>query len=168
MVMNKKSPNPSKVTRVGNLVKLLDESKSVAVVDYTGLKVSQATDLRRQIKAAGGEMKVEKNTLFKISLGPLSDQLTNNQLTGLSAFIFAKTDEIAPLKALADFKKKNSILAFKLGVYNDKILSAVEIENLANTPNLEASLAKLLFLLNYNTTRLVRTLDAIVKKGGDN
>ena len=113
-------------------------------------------------------MKVEKNTLFKIVLGPLSNQLTNNQLTGLSAFIFAKTDEIAPLKALADFKKKNNILAFKLGVYNDKILGAAEIENLANTPNLEASMAKLMFLLNYNTARLVRTLDAIVKKGGDN
>lgn len=155
-----KNPNPSKVSRVDELKRALQDSKSVAVVDYTGLNVSQATALRKQVREAGGEIKIEKNTLFKIAAAAMNYDLTN-QLTGLSAFVFAKTDEIAPLKVVADFIKKNAILAFKAGLYNDRILSAAEIETLAKTPSRETSIGKLLFLLNYNTSKLVRTLQEI-------
>jgi len=158
-----KQTNPSKVSRVDALKHALSESKSVAVVDYTGLNVSQATALRKQVREAGGEIKIEKNTLFKLAAAAMNYDLTN-QLTGLSAFVFAKTDEIAPLKVIADFIKKNSLLSFKAGLYNDRVLNAAEIEVLAKTPNKETSLSKLLFLLNYNTSKLVRTLDAIAKK----
>jgi len=171
--MSTKQPNASnrkaqKIARVDELRKLLSESKSVAVVDYTGLNVSQATELRKIVKQAGGEVKVEKNTLFKIASG-MSDVI----MEGLSAFIFAKTDEITPLKAVVDFIKKNSVLKFKAGIYQDRVLTADEIESLAKTPSRETSIAKIMYLLNYNTSKLARTLDAIRSKleanskGGD-
>jgi large subunit ribosomal protein L10 len=161
--MNNKLPNASKIARVDELKKLFAESKSVAVVDYTGLNVSQATELRKTVRKAGGEMKVEKNTLFKIASG-----ISDMDLGGLSAFIFAKTDEIAPLKVIVDFIKKNSLLSFKAGVYQNKFLSASQIESLAKTPSLETSIAKIMYLLQFNTSKLVRTLDAVSKsKGGD-
>lgn len=152
--MNRKITNPSKVARVKTLKKLLSQSKSVAVVDYTGLKVSQATQLRREIKAAGGEMKVEKNTLFKLAVGKDFD------LAGLSAFIFSMTNEISALKPVK--------LPFKMGLYDGRVLGAAEIESLAKTPNRETSIAKLMFLFNYHTSKLVRVLDAIARKGGEN
>ncbi len=152
--MNRKTTNPSKVARVETLRKLLSQSKSVAVVDYTGLKVSQATQLRQEIKKAGGEMKVEKNTLFKLAVGKDFD------LAGLSAFIFSMTNEISALKPVK--------LPFKMGLYDGRVLGAAEIESLAKTPNLETSIAKLMFLFNYHTSKLVRVLDAIARKGGEN
>ncbi len=158
----KNSTNPSKVSRVSELKDVLSQSKSVAIVDYTGLNVSQATALRKQVREAGGEIKIEKNTLFKLAAGK-----KDLDLKGLSAFVFAKTDEIAPLKVIADFIKKNSLLSFKAGLYNDRVLNASEIEALAKTPTKETSLGKLLFLLNYNTSKLVRTLDAISLERGD-
>lgn len=159
----KNSPKPLKVSRISDLKDILSQSKSVAIVDYTGLNVSQATALRKQVREAGGEIKIEKNTLFKLASGH-----QDLDLKGLSAFIFAKTDEIAPLKIVADFIKKNSLLTFKAGLYQDRVLNANEIETLAKTPNKETSIGKLLYLLNFNTSKLARTLDAIAKsKGGD-
>ena len=151
-----------KASRVDALRKLVSDSKSVAVVDYTGLNVAQATQLRQDIKAAGGEMKVEKNTLFKIALKDLGSNIQD--LKGLSAFVFAKSDEIAPLKIVADFIKKNTLLSFKAGLMGDNILSSAEVTALANTPARDTSVGKLLFLLSFHTSQLVRTLDAITKK----
>lgn len=161
--MKRQTLNPSKVARVTALKQLLTAAKSVAVVDYTGLKVSQATQLRREIKAAGGEMKVEKNTLFKLAV----DKKDLN-IDGLSAFIFSLQDEVSALKVLQDFIKKSGVGEFKAGLWNGRILGSAEIESLAKTPNLETSIAKLIFLFNYHTSKLVRVLDAIAQKGGEN
>ena len=166
--MNRKIVNPDKVARVAALKKILAESKSVAVVDYTGLKVAPATQLRRDLKAAGGEMKVEKNTLFRIALQSSNDQfpISNFQLSGLSAFVFSKTDEVAALKALADFMKKHAVGSFKAGLLGDRVLTADEISSLAQTPNREMSVAKMMYVLSYHTGKLVRTLAAIAASQG--
>lgn len=169
--MNDKRPvNSAKSSRVDELKKQLSEAKSVAVVDYTGLKVNQATELRKNIREAGGEMKVEKNTLFRLATG--KNEL---DLKGLSAFIFSKSDEVAALKALADFMKKSGVGSFKAGLLGDRVLTAEEVEALAKTPSREALVAKLLSLLNsplyslayslnYNITKLAQVIDAISKK----
>ena len=149
--------NQRKIASVEEIKALLKDAKNVAVVDYTGMTVATATELRKAVKASGGQMKVTKNTLFKIASGQ-----TDLPLEGLSAFIFSLTDEIAPLKAVV------GKLPFKLGLAGDRILTAAELTQLANTPSRETSVAKLMFLLQYHTSRFVRTLDAIVKKGGDN
>lgn len=147
-----------KTQTVSSLKDLLDKSKSVSIIDYTGLSVSQATALRQAVRKVGGQMLVTKNTLFKVASG-----LKDFDLKGLSAFIFSQTDEISAPKAVADFSKKNSILTFKAGLLGDRILSSAEIIALAATPPKETSIGKLLYLLNWNTSKLVRTLDAIAK-----
>src|SRR3989344_2491441 len=93
--------SPKKTSVVAALKNLLSQAKSVAIVDYRGLKVSQATLLRQQIKKAGGQMVIAKNTLFKIALGKKID------LSGTKAFVFSLPDEVAPLKTIAEFAKKN-------------------------------------------------------------
>jgi len=142
--------NPRKTASIEELKTLFKDAKNVAVVDYTGMTVAQATDLRKAVKASGGQMKVTKNTLFKIASGQ-----TNLSLEGLSAFIFSLTDEIAPLKAVV------GKLPFKLGLAGDRVLTAAELTQLANTPTKETSVAKLMYLLQYHTSKFVRTLDAI-------
>jgi large subunit ribosomal protein L10 len=157
---------PAKESSVANIKELLKSSKSIAVVDYTGLKVSQATLLRQTIKKAGGHVLVTKNTLFQIAFGkPLN-------LSGLNAFIFSETDEVSAIKAVVDFAKKNSILTLKSGILGDRVLTAAEITQLANTPDkqtlaaklvgtLNSPLFRLVYSLNWNRSKLVRTLEAI-------
>ena len=143
--------NQRKIASVEEIKKLLKDAKNVAVVDYTGMTVAQATELRKAVKASGGLMKVTKNTLFKIAAGK-----PELPLSGLSAFIFSLADEISALKQVK--------LPFKLGLAGDRVLTAAEVAQLAATPARETSVARLMFLLQYYTSRFVRTLDAIAKK----
>lgn len=143
--------NQRKIASVEELKELLKRAKNVAVVDYTGMTVAQATDLRKAVKAAGGLMKVTKNTLFKIAAGK-----PDLPLTGLSAFIFSLQDEVSALKPVQ--------LPFKLGLAGDRVLTAAEVTQLAATPSTKTSVTKLMFLLQYHTSKFVRVLDAIAKK----
>lgn len=165
--MTKKVVSPQKASVVSTLKDLLSQSKSVAVVDYKGLKVSQATELRRLIKKAGGSIIVTKNTLFSIASGN-----KDLGLQGPSAFVFSITDEISAIKAVADFAKKNTLPTFKLGFLGGKLLSQGDITSLASLPGKEVLIAKtvttlksplyqLAYNLNWNLSKLVRTLDAV-------
>lgn len=165
-----KQINPKKASAVSAIKDLLSRSKSVAIVDYTGLKVSQATQLRQAVKAAGGQLLVTKNTLFSIAAG-----LSKHDLSGTNAFIFALTDETSPLKAVADFSKKNSILTFKLGLLGDRVLTAVEIRDLALLPDrttnsqlltssLKSPLYHLIYNLNWPIKRLVLSVKGLTLK----
>jgi len=162
-----KTFNPRKTSALSELSDLTKNAKSIAVVDYTGMKVSQATEIRRAVRKAGGEIKVTKNTLFKLALDPsLKSQVAS--LSGLSAFVFSNNDEISALKVMADYAKKNSILSFKMGILGDRVMTGPEVLALANTPSKETSIGKLMFLLNYNTSKLAQVLDLISKKGVTN
>lgn len=165
--MSSKQVNPQKASVVENLSDLVSQAKSIAVVDYTGLKVNQATDLRQTIRKAGGQFLVTKNSLFKIAI-----KNTDLDLTGLNAFVFSLTDELSAIKALADFAKKNSLLKFKIGFMGDKVLSTEEITSLASLPgkdiliaqilgSLKSPISGLVYSLNWNISKLVRTLDAV-------
>ena len=151
-----KRVNPAKASIVSSLKDLLSKSKSVAIVDYKGLKVSQATQLRSLVKKAGGQVVIAKNTLFKIASGK-----SDLDLSGANAFVFAISDEITPLKAVANFAKKNQLPVFKSGFYGDRVLTVAEITDLASTPDAKTSAAQLVFVLNWNISKLVRTLNAI-------
>jgi large subunit ribosomal protein L10 len=166
--------NPQKTALVSSLSESLKKSKSVAVVDYKGLKVSQATALRKAVKKAGGEVLVTKNTLFKIALTTYNPQLIT-ELDGPSAFVFSYTDETSAPKAIADFAKTAGLPTFKMGILSDKVLSKDEISALASLPAKEILLAQMLgslnsplrnlaYNLNWPISQLVRTLDAIKQK----
>ena len=154
--MTKRDINPQKATRVGVLSELIKKAKSIGVVDYTKMTPPQATELRKSVKAVGGEIKVEKNTLFRIAMQSSNAQCSvlSTQLKGLSAFVFSNSDEII---------KKNNVLSFKMGFVGDRVLNQNDVVLLAQTPSKEISISRLLYLLNFNTSRLVRTLDAVAK-----
>ncbi len=165
--MNINHASPAKKTLVTEIKELLSKSKSVAVVDYKGLKVSQISELRKAIKKAGGHMLVTKNTLFKIASGH-----TDLKLEGTSAFVFSMNDEVSALKIVADYAKKNQLPTFKLGILEDRVLTATEVAELSALPDKPTMVAKLLgtvksplfaltYNLNWNITKLVRTIDAV-------
>jgi len=160
-------PNSSKKFLVASLSEDIKSAKAIAVVDYTGLKVSQATALRQAVKKSGGKVIVTKNTLFKIASG-----IKDIKLSGLSAYILSLTDEISSIKAVAEFSKKNGILKFTSGILGDRVLTAQEVTDLAAIPSKEILIGKMLSslksplygiaaALNWNISKLVRTLKEV-------
>ena len=80
---------------------------SVVVVDYRGLNVAQVTELRKQLREAGVEFKVYKNSLTRRATEIAGVDGINEYLTGPNAIAFSNEDVIAPAKIINDFAKKN-------------------------------------------------------------
>lgn len=159
-------PSQKNITELNNLKEKLSKAKSLVLADYCGLTVNQINTLRNKIREVGGELKITKNTLLRIALKQSNLQLTtnNSQLTGPTAVVFAYDDEIAPLKAIADFAKEQELPKFKAGFLDDRLLTIEELEQLANLPTKDQLQAKLVGCLNSPISGFVYTLKANLNK----
>lgn len=122
-------------------------SKSTIVVDYRGLTVSQVTELRKQLREAGIEFKVYKNSMTRRAAEAAEIAGLNDALTGPNAIAFSNDDVVAPAKILNDFAKKNEALEIKAGVIEGNIASVEDVKALAELPSREGLLSMLLSVL---------------------
>ncbi|GAA0380859.1 50S ribosomal protein L10 [Bacillus horti] len=125
----------------------LRESKSTVLVDYRGLDVGQVTELRKQLREAGVEMKVYKNTLSRRATQEADLTDLDAFLVGPTAIATSVEDAIAPAKILHQFAKKNEDLEIKAGIVEGKIVDVNEIKALADLPSREGLLSMLLSVL---------------------
>jgi len=119
----------------------IKESSSVIFFDYRGLKDKDLAILRKNLKTADSEMKIYKNTLTERALNDLKLSV-GDVLDGPSAIAISK-DEIAPIKILSDFSKKNSIIAIKGGILNGSVISLEQVNSLSQIPSREGLLTML-------------------------
>ncbi len=166
-----------KIFTVDNLTATLQEAKSCVLADYRGLKMAQLSQLRGQLKSAGGQLSIVKNSLLKRVLENLGLTLSEEDLTGPTAIIIALEEELAPLKVLAGFIKTNSLPVLKSGVWEKRVLTREEVERLSLLPAKNELIRQLPGILASPTARLVQViannpqkLIIILKKleGGDN
>ena len=132
---------------VSEIADKMKASASMVVVDYRGLNVAQATDLRKQLRDAGVEFKVYKNSMVRRAaeqsdLGGLSEFLT-----GPNAIAFSTEDVIAPAKVINNFAKDNEALEIKAGVIEGELASVEEVKALATLPSRDGLLSMLLSVL---------------------
>lgn len=164
-----------KIFEAQNLSVKVKEAKAVALVDYRGLTVSQATELRHKVKDAGGELQVVKNNLFLRALRANNYLVERDKLEGPSLALFANADEITPLKALTAYAKTIGLLPLKIGFFSGQVLSAEELARFAalpGKPELQAKLvgmlasqpSRLVYALNWNIQKLVLALNAVKEK----
>lgn len=125
----------------------LRASKSTIVVDYRGLTVSEATELRKQLREAGVEFKVYKNSLTRRAAESAEMAELNEFLTGPNAIAFSNEDVVAPAKVLNDFAKDHEALEIKAGVIEGKLVTLDEVKAIATLPSREGLLSMLLSVL---------------------
>lgn len=141
------------------------EAKSIVLVDYRGLTVSQANELRNDVRSAGGTYKVYKNRLMKIAFDKLGITFPESDYEGTTAVLFHANDEVAPAKiALDGTKKFNKNLKLKSGFVNGKYFNTEEITAFANIPSREVLLAQLLGLLTNPMRSLAVAISEVAKK----
>ncbi len=128
---------------VSEVAAKLKESKSTVVVDYRGLNVAQVTELRKQLREAGIEYKVYKNTLVRRATAEAGFSGLDEHLVGPTAIAFGAEDVIAPAKVLNEFAKKNEALEIKTGIIEGNIASAAEVKALAELPSRDGLLSML-------------------------
>jgi large subunit ribosomal protein L10 len=132
---------------VGEIADKFKASKSTIVVDYRGLTVAELTDLRKQLRDAGIEFKVYKNSMTRRAADATELSGLNAALTGPNAIAFSNEDVVAPAKILNDFAKKHEALELKAGVIEGNIATVEEIKALADLPSREGLLSMLLSVL---------------------
>jgi len=141
------NPKPDKIAVVDEVRERLENSSASVVTEYRGLTVAEMADLRRILRAAGGDFKVFKNTLVKIALQGGTHEPIAEFLQGPTAIAFVEGDVSAVAKALKDFAKANPALVIKGGVFDGSALSAKDLSALADLPSRDVLLARLAGLI---------------------
>ena len=150
---------------VSEIEELAKDAKSIVLVDYRGITVAQATELRNEVRKAGGTYKVYKNRLMKIAFDKLGIEFPASDFEGTTAVLFHNTDEVAPAKIALDGSKKfNNNLKLKSGYVNGKYFDLNEITALANIPSREVLVAQLLGMLTNPMRSLAVAVSEIAKK----
>lgn len=139
-------------------------SKTMIVTDYRGLNVAEVTELRKQLREAGVEFEVLKNTMTRRAAEKAQMQGLQEYLKGPSALAFGYDDVVAPAKVLFNFAKKHKALGLKGGVMEGRVISAQEVESLANLPSRDGILSMLLSVLQAPMRNLAYSLKQVADK----
>ncbi|MEI5909182.1 50S ribosomal protein L10 [Bacillus spongiae] len=132
---------------VSEITEKLEKSVSTVVVDYRGLTVAEVTELRKQLREAGVEFKVFKNSMVRRAAESANLAGLNEALTGPNAIALSTEDVVAPAKILNDFAKDHEALEIKAGVIEGNVATAEEVKALAELPSREGLLSMLLSVL---------------------
>lgn len=149
---------------VEEIASKLQGSVTTVVADYRGLNVAQVTELRKQLREAGIDFQVLKNTLVRRATASANLTELDEILTGPTAVAFSATDAVAPAKILNDFAKKNDALKVKGGVVEGKVVGIDQIKALADLPSREGLLSMLLSVLQAPMRNFALAVKAVAEQ----
>ena len=138
-----REPRAEKVAVVDEVRERVARSAAVLVTEYRGLSVTGIGKLRTNVRSAGGDYKVYKNTLVRIATADLDVDGLHDLLTGPTALAFVESDTVAVAKALRDFAKDNPVLVIKGGLLGGSLLGVEQVTALADLPSREELLARI-------------------------
>ncbi|MBG9454523.1 50S ribosomal protein L10 [Lysinibacillus sphaericus] len=154
----------NKQVQVQEITEKFQNAASVVVVDYRGLNVSQVTELRKQLREAGVEFKVYKNTLTRRATEAVGLEGINDVLVGPNAIAFSNEDVVAPAKIINEFAKKNEALEIKAGIIEGTISSVEDVKALAELPSREGLLSMLLSVLQAPVRNFALATKAVAEQ----
>lgn len=149
-----------KTLLIEDVLRRVNASPFMFVVDYTGLTVDKFAELRKRLRGCGAEIHVFKNTLVRKAsekAGYPAD--LGNALTGQSAVVTGDKDVCAAAKIMKTFADEFEKPQLKAGVLDGKLLDAAAIKALASLPAKEVLYAQLLGVLQAPASKLARLLN---------
>ncbi len=135
-------------------------AETAILVDYRGITVPQVTELRRQIRAVGGNYRVVKNTLAKRAVAGTPFEAFTSTFAGPTAVVYSGADPVATAKALTTFAKTAPTISIKAAVVQGRAVAAGAVVELANLPSKPELYAKLLYVLQAPMQQIVTVLAA--------
>ena len=153
-----------KKTVVAEIKEKFDRAQTVVLVDYRGLNVAEDTELRNQLRKAGVEYAVLKNTMINLAIEGKGIDAVKAHLEGPTAVAFGYEDMIAPAKILSEFAKKSKKLTIKCGVCDGAYLDEAGVQALATLPSKETLIAKIMGSMMSSVSKFVYCVEAIRKQ----
>ena len=155
------NPRAEKVAVVDEVRERMEAADGALLTEYRGLSVAELAQLRRELVAAGGDYKVYKNTLVRLAVAGTPGEGINEMLTGPTAIAFVQGDVSAVAKALRDFARANPNLVVKGGLVGSAVMSAADVNVLAELPSRDTLLAQFAGALSAPLQQLAGLVQAL-------
>jgi large subunit ribosomal protein L10 len=140
----------------------IQESQAIFAVDYRGITVVQAAELRGKLRDADATLRVVKNTLTERAADGAGATALKALLSGPTALTFVRGDAASAAKAVADFARATNLLAFKGGVMNGQALAPEQVVAIARLPSRDVLNAQLVNIVASPLTGLVTSLSNLI------
>jgi large subunit ribosomal protein L10 len=151
-----------KAAVVDQIAEQFESADAIFAVDYRGISVAQAAELRARLRAADARFRVVKNSLSERAADQAGLQSIKPMLSGPTALTFVNGDAAAAAKALNDAARELQLLEFKGGLLGDTVLSPEDVRSIARLPSRDALYGQLVNIVASPLTGLVRTLNALI------
>ncbi len=151
-----------KAAAIQSLAADIDAADAVFAVDYRGLSVGQAQELRTRLREADARFAVVKNTLGERAADQVGAGALKEHLVGPTALTFVRGDAAAAAKALRDYGRQTDLLPFKGGFMNGAGLTAEDIQSIARLPSRDVLYGQLVGVVAHPISGLARTLNALI------
>ena len=151
---------------VDEIISNVKEAESVVLVNYSGLTVEQDTALRKELREAGVQYKVYKNTMMKRAFAGTDCEELSQHLEGTNALAISTADATAPARILAKYAKQFPALELIAGVVEGAYNDQAGIQALSQVPSREELLGKLLGSIQSPITNFARVLNQIAEANG--
>src|SRR3954471_24202694 len=151
-----------KAAAVAQIATRIKESEAVFAVDYRGISVPQAAELRARLRDANARFQIVKNTLTERAADQAGAESVKELLEGPTALTFVAGDAAAAAKALRDYGRTTDLLPFKGGLMDGNALTPDDISAIARLPSREQLYAQLVGVVAHPIAGLARTLNQLI------
>jgi large subunit ribosomal protein L10 len=141
----------------------IEASEAIFAVDYRGISVSQAADLRSKLREADASFRVVKNRLTKLAADKAGEERLAELLQGPTALTFVRGDTAQAAKAISTFNKEHDVLTYKGGFMDTTSLDAESFKAIALLPNREVLIGQFAGVVASPVTGIVRGLNALIQ-----
>jgi len=140
--------------------------KTIYLLDYTGMKVSQAVALRKLLKKSAYDFKVVKNRLALRALREEVPVELRSYFQKPTAVALAAAEPVKLARMLKDFSVQNKVMAFKGGLFEGQLLAPERFDEVCKLASREELLGKVAYLMAFPLMHLLRTWQAPLSQMG--
>lgn len=142
----------------------LASAPHVFLMGFEGISVNDVTELRNQVREAGGKYVVVKNRLALRAIEGANLEGLKEHFQGTTAAAFGSEDAVSIAKAITEVAKGVEAIELKAGLVDGQAVAAEEIKDIASLPSREELIAKLLFLMQSPVSSFVQTLNELQRR----
>ena len=157
----------AKKAEVAAISERLQNACAGVIVDYMGIIVADDTVLRKELREAGVEYTVTKNTMIELAIKGTELEGLSECLEGTTALATSADDYVAAARILCKFASTHDNFNVKSGFLDNEVISLEKIDSLAKLPSRDVLLATVCSVFNAPIAAFARAVQAIVDKDGE-
>jgi large subunit ribosomal protein L10 len=151
-----------KAAAVQEIAERLGEADAIFAVDYRGISVPEAAELRSRLREADATFRVVKNRLAKRAAEQAGTTELDELLDGPIALAFVKGDAVVAAKAIASFSRQHDVLEYRGGLMDGEVLAPEQFSAIARLPGLDVLHGQLVGVTASPLTGLTRGLASML------